>query len=92
MTDTSRRRKRKKRRSVGGYAQKYRSLILGAFLILIGLGSVMYTFDYKPDVEVLFDWSKWKDMANLWPFFIVLLGFAFIIFDYVKNSSKKKYK
>ncbi|MBE9599515.1 hypothetical protein [Pedobacter sp. MC2016-24] len=92
MTDTSRRRRRTKKRSVGGYAQKYRSLILGAFLILVGLGSVMYSFDYKPEVGAFFDLSKWRDLLTMWPFLVVLIGFAFILFDYFKNSSKQKYK
>ena len=92
MTNTSRRRRRIKDRSVGDYAQKYRSLLIGAFLIIVGLGSTMYSFDYKPDVGGILDWSRWKDLGDLWPFIILIIGFIFIIYDYIKNSSKKRYK
>ncbi len=92
MTDSTRRRRRKKTKTVTGTAQKYRSMVLGSLLILIGLGSILYTFDFKLNVGSMFELTKWKDWLNLWPFWLTILGFIFVIYDYIKNSSKQKYK
>jgi hypothetical protein len=91
-TSSNRVRKTRSRPRVSGKANKYRSMVMGALLIAIGFGSVLYTFDYKPDYNSIVSLSGWKDWMSLWPFVLVLLGFAFVIYDYIKHSSKKKYK
>ena len=73
-------------------AAKYRALIIGGLLILIGVGSLVWMMDYKPDLSEVANASRIKDLLNLWPLWITLLGFLFIIYDYFKNSSKEKYK
>ena len=73
-------------------AAKYRALLIGGFLIVIGVGSLIYMLDYKPDLSSISDISNIKDLLSLWPLWITLLGFLFIIYDYFKNSSKEKYK
>lgn len=86
------RRRRRKKRSFSSKIAKYRTLIIGFLLILVGLLSTLYTFDYQPDLDSWFQWDKMKDLINLWPFGIVLAGFIFVIIDYIRNSSKSKYK
>lgn len=73
-------------------ASKYRTVVLGFILIMIGLASVMITFDVKPNFGVLFAFSNYRDWLGMWPFVITILGFVFVIYDYLKNSSKQKYK
>jgi len=92
MTDPSGRRRKKRKSTKVGFGEKYRTLLIGAFLILTGIGSYMYSFDYRPDFSTIFDLSRLTVLINLWPFFIVIVGFGFIIYDYLKNSSKQKYK
>lgn len=92
MSGSIRNKKRKQKNTVSGRAQKYRSMVIGAILILVGLGSIMYTFDYSVNLNSLFDLSKLKDWFSLWPFWLTILGFIFVIYDYIKNSSKQKYK
>lgn len=93
MINSSKNKRRKRRKhTVVGRAGKYRSMVMGALLILIGFGSIIYTLDYEPNLKSVFELSKLKDWMNLWPFWITLLGFAFVIYDYLKNNSKEKYK
>lgn len=89
---TRHRRRRKSKPIVIRKASKYRTLVLGGVLILIGLGSVMVTLDYKPNLGSLLSFSNFKDWLNLWPFILTIVGFVFVIYDYLKHSSKQKYK
>ena len=73
-------------------AAKYRSLIIGSFLILVGGGSLVMMLDYHPDFKSFSDLSSFREFLDLWPFWITLLGFVFIIYDYLRNSSRQKYK
>lgn len=86
------RRRRKKGISYSSKLAKYRTLIIGFLLIAVGFMSTLYTFDYRPDLDGWFQWEKMKDLLNLWPFGIVLAGFIFVIIDYIKKSSKSKFK
>ena len=90
--ETRHRRKRRKSTGVESKAKKYRTSVLGLFLLLVGFGSILMTLDFKFDTGSAFKLSSYKDLLSMWPLILTGLGFLFVIYDYIKNSSKQKYK
>jgi hypothetical protein len=51
----------------GGRGSKTWPLIIGAFIILIGLSNLL---------DNTFFWARWD---NIWPFFIIIIGLAIVV-------------
>lgn len=57
----------------GGKSSKTWPLLIGAFIILIGLSNLL---------DNTFFWARWD---NIWPFFIIIIGLAIVVNAFQKR-------
>ena len=87
MATNSKRRTRKKVGSKkGADASKY----IGLLLIVLGVCACLYTFDIFPSISDVYTFDV-SNVWGYWPLALILLGFIFVIKNYLKSSSAEKW-
>ena len=91
MTETSSRNHKHKRSLSKKNTPKDYSIVVGIFLVVGGLIMCMYSFDMFQSAEGLLQLPDIDSILQLWPIFIVLIGFAFVLKDYLRKSKTQKW-
>lgn len=87
----SRRSKRRTVKTTSKKSQKDYSVILGISLVVFGLGMSLYSFDVIHSVKDVFAFPDFSNLLGLWPIFIVLIGFFFLLKDAFKKTDSKSW-
>lgn len=89
---SSRKRRRRSSSSKSKRTQtKDYSKVTGFGLIIVGIATCMYTFGMFNDPSELVHLPDFRDAIQLWPIFIVLIGFVFLIRDYLIKSKQQEW-
>lgn len=83
--------RRRRRSSRRGKSINF-SKLAGIALILLGIFVSLYSFDVLGNFKEMFTGVEYKNYFQLWPIIIILLGFVFVIKDYVQDTSSNKWK
>jgi hypothetical protein len=65
--------------------------VTGFGLVIFGIAMCMYSFGMFDNSSDLFHLPDFSDAIQLWPLFIVVAGFGFLIKDYLRKTNKQKW-
>lgn len=65
--------------------------LTGILLVLFGIAMCAYSFGALDNPKDLFQLGDFSNLLQLWPIYIVIAGFIFLIRDYFKRSENKKW-